>query len=46
MKQIVEFRIGYDERLFGPNDNIEEILEFLKKAGTGKKVSVRIIIDD
>lgn len=47
MRQVVEFRLGYpEEELFGPNDNIEEVIEFIKKAGVGKKMSVRIIIDD
>lgn len=46
MKQVVEFRLGYPEEPFGPNDNIEEVIEFIKKAGVGKRMSVRIIIDN
>ena len=46
MKQMVDFRIGFDEERFGPNDDINEVLEFIKKAAIGKRLSVHVIVDE
>lgn len=40
MKQTTEFRLGYDERVYGTNDDIEVVLDFIRKAGIGKKVHI------
>lgn len=46
MIQTTVFRVGYQTTAFGKNDQLVDIIEFLRNAGVGKKVKVEITIMD
>lgn len=43
MNQVTEFRIGYHEPIYGKNDSLEEVLEFIRNAAVGKKMKIKVL---